>query len=242
MKTKRFIRKFHRWLGVFASLWILLLATTGLLLQHSDQWGLDEKFIKNSFILKSYGIGVQFIAFEQNGHQLTQIDGRLIEDSIVTIKLSYNINSAIYHQSNWIVTTNSQIHWLNASGQIIQSIDELDGLPLPVDNIGISNNSLFILSDRKVYDLNTLKMTNQSSDSIKWVQAISNSQLKEKSIQLTSSNYLSYEQLLFDLHAGITAPSIINDMAAIALIILSLSGIYLFFRKKNRTNHQANKK
>ena len=242
MKIKRFIRKFHRWLGVFASLWLLLLATTGLLLQHSEQWGLNKKFISHSFILKAYGIGAQFKAFEQNKHRLVQIDGQLIEDSIVTIKLSENINSAIYHQSHWIVTTNSQILWLDATGQIIQSMDELDGLPLPIDNIGISNNSLYILSNKKVYDINSLKISNQSHDSIKWVQALTNPQLKEESIQLTSSNYLSYEQLLFDLHAGITAPSLLNDMAAIALIILSLSGIYLFFRKKNRTNPQANKK
>jgi len=242
MKTKRFIRKFHRWLGVFASLWLLLLATTGLLLQHSEQWGLNNKFISHSYILKSYGIGAQFIAFEQNKHRLVQIDGQLIEDSIVTIKLIDNINSAIFHQSHWIVTTNSQIFWLDATGQIIQSMDELDELPLPIDNIGISNDSLLILSNKKVYDINTLKMTSQPHNSIRWAQALTNSQLKEKAIQMTSSNYLSYEQLLFDLHAGISAPSLLNDMAAIALIILSLSGIYLFFRKKNPTNPQANKK
>lgn len=242
MKVKKFIRKFHRWLGLLASLWLLLLATTGLLIQHSEQWQLNKKFITHPFILESYGIGTQFIAFNHNDHQLVQIDGRLIEDSIVTIKLSDNINSAIYYQSNWIVTTNTQIHWLDATGQIIQSIDVLDGLPLPIDNIGINNNNLFILSNKHVYNLNTLKNINIPYDSINWSQAISDSQLKKESIQLTSSNYLSYEQLLFDLHAGITTPSIFNDMAAIALIILSLSGIYLFFRKKNRTNPQVIKK
>ena len=67
-----------------------------------------------------------------------------------------------------------------------------------------------------------------------WSQAIDSESLKIQLIETSTQNYLSYEQLIFDLHAGITSPSLFNDIAALALIFLSISGIIIFFKKSFR--------
>jgi hypothetical protein len=238
MRLRKFLRKFHRWIGILASLWLLLLASTGLLLQHSDDWHLNKKYIQSPFILEAYGIGKQFIAFNQDGHQLIQLDKQIIQDNQATIKLSQPIKSAIYSQAQWIVATDNQIYWLNKQGQLIQSMDDLDGIPIPITALGQKDQHIFISSKNQIFLLPSLKVSEVLSKDIQWKQGISDAKLKISTLQQYNSNYLSYEQAIFNIHAGITAPGIFNDFAAIALIILSLSGIFLFF-KKRKTNRQA---
>lgn len=241
MNSKRIIRKMHRWIGLIASIWLLLLASTGLLLQHSHDWNLNKTYIGNSFLLKSYGIGEQFVAFEQNNHQLTQLDKQLIQDNTPTIKLSENINSAIYHKSNWIIATNSQILWIDSVGEIIKTLDNLDGIPTDIKNLGLYNYEIYFKIYKKTYKLDDLSIKKNIESKIHWAKPKINNKLKKLAIQLTSENYLSYQQLIFDFHAGITTPLLINDIAALALIFLSLSGIVLFL-KKRKTNSQTSDK
>lgn len=235
MKFKKHLRKFHRWAGLITSIWVLLLAITGLLLQHSQQFNLDKKHITNKYILALYGIGNQFVAFEQDGHRLQQIDKQLIQDGTTTIKLDENISSAIFHQSHWIAITDSSVYWISLNGQIMQSMDELDDLPRPIEKIGLSSNSVIIKNVNKNFDLNTLKEVIPQSTTL-WSHPLNNNDLKQEAIRLTSKDYLNFEQFIFDLHAGITSPSLLNDITAIALIFLSFSGIFLFFRKNKRSN------
>lgn len=238
MRLRKFLRKFHRWIGILASLWLLLLASTGFLLQHSHAWHLDKKYIQSPFLLQAYGIGKQFIAFNQKGHQLMQLDKQIIQDNKATIKLTQTIKSAIYSQSQWIVATDTQIYWLDQQGQIVQTMDDLDGLPTPINALGQKDQHVFISNNNQAFSLPSLEPAKVSPQDIQWQQGFSDAKLKILTLQKYSADYLSYEQVIFNIHAGITAPGILNDFAAIALIILSLSGIFLFF-KKRKTNRQA---
>lgn len=235
---KKHIRKLHRWIGVLASLWLLVLASTGLLLQHSKDWGLEKKHITNSSLLKAYGIGKKYKAFKHGDQLLQQVDKQLIQNQKITIKLSENITAAIYQSPNWVITTKSQILWINQVGQIAQSMDEIDGLPLPLLDLGLTGNQLIIKTNDGNFLLNTLEKINTMP--VNWSHETEDEKLKHNSIQQISHNYVSYQQAIFDLHAGITTPSLLNDIAAIALILLSLSGVFLFFRKNKRSNHQHN--
>lgn len=237
MRLRKFLRKFHRWIGILASLWLLLLASTGFLLQHSDDWHLDKKYIQNPFLLKANGIGKQFIAFNQGAHQLIQLDYQIIQDKNVSVKLTQPIKSAIYSQSQWIVATDTHIYWLNEQGQIVQTMDDLDDIPTPIAALGIKDQQLFIRSNNRIFSLPSLNSLDIAEADIQWKQGTTDAKHKIVTLQHHNTDYLSYEQFLFNIHAGITAPGILNDFAAISLIILSLSGIFLFF-KKRKTNRQ----
>lgn len=232
MRTRKLFRKFHRWIGIFASLWLLILASTGLLLQHSHDWKLDKKFIQSPFVLESYGIGKQFIFFNQGQHQLIQLDHQIIQDKQISIKLTTPLKSAIFNNSHWIVATEKQILWLNQQGQIVQTIDELDGLAIPIESMGIKNQQIYINSNDQIFNLNSLKPATVPATEIQWSKGINDAKLKLLTLNNFHVDYLSYQQVIFDIHAAITTPSLLNDLAAIALILLSLSGILLFFKKK----------
>jgi|SRR5512147_1423335 hypothetical protein len=49
-----FLRRLHAWIGVVASLNLLLLITTGLLIQHRELFGLQERYIGRRLLPASY--------------------------------------------------------------------------------------------------------------------------------------------------------------------------------------------
>ena len=199
MKFKKLTRKLHRWIGITASIWLLFLASTGLLLQHSNNLKLDNSFIHNAAILKQYGIGEEFMIFETKGNSLIQIDKNLLINKAL-IHFPEKVQKAAYLSPYWIIQTQEQLIWLNDKGQIVQTFDQSE----PPSDLNL----------------------------IKWLTATNNPKLKQQAIKLTSKNYLTVEQFIFDIHAGITTSTLLNDIAAISLMFLSLSGFYLFFRKR----------
>ena len=64
MRLRKFLRRIHRWVGIVASVWLLLLATTGFLLQHKDDWNLSKYHTQSSWILGVYGIGDNYISYQ----------------------------------------------------------------------------------------------------------------------------------------------------------------------------------
>lgn len=232
---KKQLRKIHRWVGLTSAIWLLLLATTGFLLQHSHDWKLDHKYISNVSVLNFYGIGDQYIAFESNNHQIQQLDKQIIQDGKSSLKLQENMVAAIHHEQQWVIATNTQVLWINSLGEISKSRDEFDGLSFPIDSLGKINGQIVYKQNEVLSSLETNLPANTNSSEVNWSTPTINQAQKDKAIQQTSHDYLTYEKVIFDIHAGITTPGIVNDIAAIALIILSLSGIFLFFRKK-KTN------
>src|SRR5690606_21006497 len=53
---KHQLRFWHRWLGILSTLALCWLAITGLLLNHSHDFGIDRKKIHNSFVNQYYGV------------------------------------------------------------------------------------------------------------------------------------------------------------------------------------------
>jgi hypothetical protein len=56
LPRKRAILAFHRWLGVLSALFLLVLALTGLALNHTERLGLNNVTISNGLILERYGM------------------------------------------------------------------------------------------------------------------------------------------------------------------------------------------
>ena len=53
---RRLMRRIHAWLGVCASLNILLLVTTGLLLENREPLRLEERYVSRRFLPSSYRV------------------------------------------------------------------------------------------------------------------------------------------------------------------------------------------
>jgi hypothetical protein len=145
--------------GIIASVWLLLLATTGFLLQHKDDWNLSSHHTQSSWILSVYGIGDNYISYQNKQESLAQLDQQLFINLKASSKLQETIVGAVYQQPNWIVATPMKLLWIDSQGHIVQSIDELDGIPTPITQLGLINQELFIQHNQQAINVGTLEVS-----------------------------------------------------------------------------------
>src|SRR5690349_3869727 len=119
LRTRRSLRSvyvWHRWLGVISALIVLMLAATGLLLNHSHELRLDSRYISNAALLDWYGIRAMppREAFLVGGHWLSTTEERLFLDakpvaeahgSLLTAASCDGLIMAIFPESMLLLTS-----------------------------------------------------------------------------------------------------------------------------------------
>lgn len=238
MKTKLLIRKLHKYVGLFAALWVLFLAVTGFLLQNDKFFKLESTFISNSLILKSYNLGEQYIAFGDQNNHLTQIDKQISINDQFAKKLDKEITSAIYFQDNWIVSTTTQIIWFSPNAEEVQSLDELDGLEVPIQKIGILNNEILYQTGNQLFDLNGSEMVVTNQTKMIEPKIYGDTEFKKSKLQKQNAQIITLKKFILDLHSGLLSSTLLNNLAAISLIWLSISGLVIFINSKPRNKNK----
>ncbi len=234
---RKLLRRVHRWVGLLAALWVLVLAGSGFLLQHSGAFGLDAVHTQQRWLLQHYGHGRDAQAFESAGHSLWRIDNQLIQSGEVLTELPVPISSAVHLRHGWVVADRAQIWWINAHGDIRQHMDALDGLPQPIESLGAHRGELLIIRNGQPHRMNpTAGFSAEpllSVDAPTQVRPLTTEEL-ENAFSLALGEQLSYEKLLFDLHAGLLVSPWLNDLTAAALFYLAISGVWMFAHPRRR--------
>ena len=241
MRLRQFLRKIHRWVGLLSALWLLQLASTGLLLQHADDFGLSNRFVSSATILQWFDYGKHQTAWEADGSVLYQIDDQVIIEGNKT-ELAAKVVSVAKTDNQWLVATKNNITWLNHQAEIINQIDDFDGLPTPIKNINVSKGVLSIISEKGSFS------QNDQGDFLQHQYPVIESKIQSRpltsnessqSMALAFENKLGYDKVIHAIHSGMKSMPLLNTLSALALIYLSLSGIYLFikpsFRRKNKS-------
>src|SRR5688572_14308339 len=84
-RTRRYLRsvfEWHRYAGLTAFLIVLMLAVTGVLLNHTERLALDEVYVKSELVLDWYGVRAPDIdgAFNTASHWIVEIEDQLYMD------------------------------------------------------------------------------------------------------------------------------------------------------------------
>jgi hypothetical protein len=72
----RLLYKLHRYLGLAISVVLILLAITGIALNHTDDWQLNSRYIKSPTVLNWYGLNrpSAIRSFKAGPHWISQLD------------------------------------------------------------------------------------------------------------------------------------------------------------------------
>ncbi len=236
MTVRKFLRLSHRWMGLLAALWLLLLAITGLLLQQADWLNLSDRYVSSPTLLKWFDYGRRQQAFDDQQHSLYQIDDMVVFNGH-KLSLVEQIIAAGWHQDHWIAATRNTLYWLNTEGQTSQQLDDFDGLPTPIEHLMITDR-LLIQSSNAWYEVQDNMRVVRISDSFVSKNQISPRPLKRaekhKIIPMALANRLSYDKVLAAVHAGTKGSTLLNTIGALALMYLSISGLIMFFKPKRR--------
>lgn len=121
-----FLLQIHRWLGLTATLFLVILSITGILLNYTEALKLDSTYVRNGFILKLYGMN------PTNEGQIYK-SSQNPKDTIAHIANSLFFNGAFIGKTTkpiahlrledfTVLLTEDEIHLISPENQVIESI------------------------------------------------------------------------------------------------------------------------
>lgn len=238
-------RSWHRRLGLSTCVLLLLLAVTGILINHAHHLGLDKQGVEVNWLLDYYGIGQpnNIKTFALQPSPLLGIDNQLWLDDKLILESSLPLLAALPYQQQIVAIDATQLYIFDQQGQLLEVQNSSTGLSPPLTDILLNQDEVLLLNTQNGWllgDEQLLDWRSVESDSIDKIMALTPLQTTSLSpAQLTRvrSKHLAWERVILDLHSGRLFGSWaiwLWDLFALALVVLTLSGIWMWQHKKVR--------
>ena len=208
------LRRNHRWAGAVLVAFVLFLATTGIALNHSGDFGLDRKYVSWSWLLEAYGMGAP-----------EPYAGKTLIGELV------------------VVGDGQRAHVLLTSGELVESIDLGSVLPGMIERVGgavdravLDSGGMLFRSDADITIFEPWAAGNASN--VEWSPEVQPDAPGLEAIDAAWRGHgLTIERLLLDLHSGrilSLGGRLLLDVIALGLIALSISGLVLARRRNGK--------
>ena len=237
----RALRRLHRYVGTFAALLVLWLAGSGLFLQHAVDLNLQNRFVTNAWLLSFYDVRapVRVMAFDAAAVPVAQVDERVFlgPKRVLAAVSPLKGALAIGDGTTVIALTDELVH-VNAQGEVLDRIGALEGLTLPILALGRGEDDVLILRSERGIQQVSADFVDIGAYSGRVARFSSSTALAPVPDELRDAyldGIISVERLLADMHAGRMPGGIATaliDLAALALILLAISGLYMFARTR----------
>ena len=141
----------HKWLGVFATIFIIILSITGVMLIHTVDLNLQEKFVDSGWLLRWYEISPKNLprSYAIDDRIFTQIDERLYLDNLELVGNDEVLLGAIKVDNEFVIAFENSLFLLTPEGELIERLTSLQGLPQGLLYMGLSlDDRIFIKTSR----------------------------------------------------------------------------------------------
>jgi hypothetical protein len=238
----------HRYLGLAAATFVVWLALSGLLLNHTDDLQLDARHISSPALLDWYGIhappGIRL--FRTKTLTLAGMGGSLYVNQRLQPGVSGTLVGAVDFNGMVVVALTDRLLLLTPAGELIERLDDASGLPTGISAIGVhADRVLDVRTAHGDYrtDAGLLHWTPVVLRAVRWASPATPSATERAALeQAWRGNGLTVEQVLLDLHSGRILGKggpFLMDAATILFLLLAFSGVWLWGRRRASTRaHQ----
>jgi len=247
--STRSVYQWHRYIGINAALFVLLLSITGLMLNHTESLSLNKKNIQNNWLLDHYGIvapeKVQSYAIEE--HWASQWDNHIFYNQFDLGIHHERLVGAIKFQHSFVFALENSLLLISEEGELIEKLTGNEGIPAAISAIGLTDKlKVAVMASHGIYTADDDLIIWQDNKQAITVWA-DHKELPIPLYQTILEQYrgkgLSLERVILDLHSG----RLFNqggvyfmDFIALLLILLACSGLWLWGIRGWR-NAQRNK-
>jgi hypothetical protein len=242
LPRKPVILGFHRWLGALAALFLLVLAVTGLALNHAERLGLNDFQVRADFILARYGMPVaeDITSIGMGTNDIvSQLNGTLYLNGK---ELAPGAAIAGIHQGDelWVVASSDALVLLTPEGEFVERI-VVGELPFREvrqlakdtggDSVIVADNGLWkpgpqwleFKSFRGEYTIGPVREVNLDEG------------LAGSILEHNRGRGISLHRVMLDLHSGRLLGvngGIVMDLTAVSILLLISSGISGWLRRR----------
>jgi hypothetical protein len=250
--TRRRLLATHRHLGVVASLIVVLLAVTGVLLNHAERLALAEAPIRSEWLLDWYGLTPELaeggfpLGFKLGEVWVSSLEGELYLAGQATVSLDSPAVGALALDSLLVVATRESLFLFSGDGDP-EPIDRLGlaSLPGPVQRIGVSGGGRIVVEvagQIHLADAEILSWQLQPAKAVKhWSSpTLLPSEEQGRLLESYRGQGLTRFRVVSDLHSGRILGHygyLVMDGAAGVLLLLTGTGIYNWLlSRRSRTS------
>ena len=230
MKFRQILAKSHHLLGLMSAVLILWVSLSGVILNHSSGFGLNQPLPTP---MLSFFYGIQKHQNNWPVDWTLKCKNNKVHYNSILLDLSCGeVKSYIMKDDLVVLLTPQQITlWLH-DGQMLESL-AIESLGLGrIVSFGETKNGLVVLVDENG------QQRRADAQFLSWKASSKAMILKEAyMLEPDVNSDIDWERLMLDLHAGrflgVTG-KILNDGVAIILIYMCLSGVWLWFHRNSR--------
>lgn len=249
-KINQKLLQWHYWLGGLFAILFVYLATTGVLINHSRDLSLDVEKVSWRGLNSLYGIQTASIetGFALEQQWATQIGESLYLDSNPVAECKSTLVGAVYREELVYLLCQQTLLILLPSGELVERIGDF---PEPFQAMAAGTTELYAMgsTNQSVYRLNEDEGLWENAALLPNDLAMVEPQtlpphLKQWLAQQPPAYAPTWERVLLDAHSGRLLGSLgvlIVDLTAIILLFSSLSGLWMWYRKRLK-QRQAQRK
>lgn len=230
-----FLWRWHRRLGLGAAVLLIWLSVSGVLLNHTSYFNLASTKLPVGLADSVYPVEyTEVLILETAFGRIKQLDQALYLDgqSIQSCDANF-VGAVVVAQELWLACTN-QIIVLGNQRQLLETLDKYSGLKVPISNIASCNNSVCVESNQQVYIVDSATANwHPYKGAVSWVGPINSDQYVPQLIP----DVHNWERFILEAHSGRLFGSfgvLIMDLAAFAMVLLALSGCYVWWSHYRR--------
>ena len=231
----------HRRLGLLLVLFIIMLAITGIMLNHTDSLQLNQKKISNSLLLNFYDIKPQKppINYRSQQHNISQWDEQIYFDQKKLLNDKQELRGLVNWQNIIVMVLSRDVVLLSTDGEIIDRYALAQNSE--IEHIGIQQNHLIIkMLDQSIWqaDDDILNWQPIAPIQLNWsAPSPLNLKLKQILLEKYRGEGLPLERIVLDIHSGRIFGNFgvyLMDGVALIMLFLSLSGAWMWRQRRQK--------
>lgn len=236
----RRMRSLHRGMGAVVALFVLMLAITGVMLNHTSDFELDEQYLTWGWLLEHYGINTvePDAVYLLESNVISQFDQQLFVDAKPVVQVEQAVLGGVALEDLLVLATKDALILLTPEGEFIEKMGTSAGVPSDIQNIGWFHGEPVIQTRSGIWrsDFMLEKWEQVSLQGVGWSvpQPMPESVEKELAMYFHGKG-ISVERFVLDLHNGHIFEKYgiwLLDVLAGLLIVLSLTGIWMWLRRR----------
>ncbi len=240
IETSSALKRWHRRIGVAASLFVILLAFSGFSLNHPELLELDHLVVRSPMVLGWYGIELPdaIDGYPVGEHWISQVGGQVFLDAAPLTTCRGALVGAVEVGDELAVACQSELLLFTVTGELLDRIDATYRLPVPVEALGARDGQLLLRGQGKAFrvDPEAPSFTALNGSEPAWpVAAPLPPTLVEQLAPQAAGDAITLERLVLDIHSG----RILGrwgvywmDGVAVLMVLLALTGLKAWRREQ----------